>query len=231
MYRQLISPEQVETFRQAVYATIPEVDRAKLGYIGLLGSANSRGKFVHDLDVLVFPTPEAGIGEAIVAMNTFFKTLDARLQRDQGLYLATCPRKILQPEVQHIIGQVRGIRNKLSTHTIFFPDFRSITNITPQDFMKTVSENSETVLGNFDAIRQRQDKPKKTLEPYFFMTDYQIALVADRYPKQLTLEKTDDILAYLAKNYGLRAQTVMPRTPADCARVMNEVLLELDRAA
>lgn len=231
MYRQLIPPQDVETFRQAVYATIPEVDRAKLGYIGLLGSANSRGKFVHDLDVLVFPTLEAGIGEAIVAMNTFFKTLDTRLQKDSGLYLATCPRKILQPEVQHIIGQVRGRKNKLSTHTIFFPDFRSITNITPQDFMRTVSENSETVLGNFDVIRQRQDKPKKTLEPYFFMTDYQISLIADRYPQPLTLEKTEDILAYLTKNYGLKIPTVMPKTPADCARVMDDILLELDRAA
>ncbi len=231
MYRQLISPQDVEKFRQAVYATIPEVDRAKLGYIGLLGSANSRGRFVHDLDVLVFPTPEAGIGEAVLAMNKFLQTVDARLQKDGGLYLATCPRKILQPEVQHIISQVRGAANKLSTHTIFFPDYRSLTRISPQDFMRTISENSEAVLGNFDVIRQRQDKPQKTLEPYFFMTDYQIALVADRYPEQLTLEKTEDILAYLTKNYGLRAQTVMPRTPADCAKVMDEVLLELDRVA
>jgi len=61
--------------------------------------------------------------------------------------------------------------------------------------------------------------------------DFQVPLVEDRYPKQLTLEKTQDLLSYMQKHYGLDFQRKMPKTPQDCARLVNEVLLELDKRA
>ena len=230
-YRQEISPEKVEKFRQAVYRTASEADKTKIGYIGLVGTSTTRGKNVHDVDLLMFPSEQSNVGEAIVAMNEFYRSLDARLQRDEGLYLATCPRKILQPEVNHIISQVRGKENKISTHTLFFPDFRSFQAFNPIGFLESISQCSEAVLGDFDIVRRIPEKPALRNEAYFMIADFQIPLVADRYPESLTLEKTENVLNYLAKIHGFRKQDILPSTPQDCARLVNQVLLELDRAA
>jgi hypothetical protein len=230
-YRQEISPENVEKFRRAAYRTASEVDKTKLGYIGLIGTSTTRGQSVHDLDVLVFPSPNVGVGEAIIAMNDFYRALDARLQAEDGLYLATCPRKILQAEVNHIIGQVRGRKNKLSTHTLFFPDERSFNVINPVGFPESSSFQREDVVGDFDVIRRTREMPQKTLEPFFWIGDYNISLVADRYPGKLVLEKTEEVTAYLKTRYNLVTGTTLPRTSDDCAKLVDEVLLELDRRA
>jgi len=104
------------------------------------------------LDVLVFPSQQAGVGEAIIAMNAFYRALDARLQAEEDLYLATFPRKILQPEVVHIIGQQRGQRNRMPTHTLFFPDFRSFLAFNPIGFLESISSKQEVICGDFDAV-------------------------------------------------------------------------------
>ncbi len=229
-YRQEISPERVEKFRQAVYRTASEADRSKLGYIGLIGTALTKEKPVHDVDVLVFPSASANVGEAIISMNNFYHSLDARIQTDEGLYLATCPRKILEPEVNHIISQIRGRDCKISTHTLFFPDFRSFQQINPIGFLESITQNAEAVVGDFDSIRRTTEKPQKQLDPYFLIADFQVPLVADRYPKQLLLEKTQDICDYLAKHYGVKKPRNLPSTPQGCVNLVNEILLGLDKA-
>ena len=230
VYKDKISPEHTVAFRSALEKAVGETDLAKLGYVGLIGSGLVEGRSVHDVDVLVFPNPDVGVGESIIAMNGLYKTVDSILQKDRGLYLATCPRNIFQLEVNYLIGQTYGHKGKISTHTLFFPDFRSFQALNPVDFAKSIKKNSLPLKGNMNVLSQRPNISQKRLEPYFLVADYQIPLVADRYPEILVLQKTEDVVDYLKKHYGVAFNGAFPKHAKDCPEVIDDVLLALDAA-
>lgn len=229
MYRETMSKEQVAKFRKAIEKTADNADSSKIGYVGLIGSSLS-DEPVHDLDILIFPQPTANVGETINAMNQFYKILDERLRKDNGLYLATCPRKVMQAEVNHIIGERNGYDGKLSTHTLFFPDYRSFKNLNPVGFLESIAQKAHTLKGDPAVIKRCSTFEQKVLDPYFLIADYQIPLVSGKYPEVLVLKKTEEIIDYLKENYGISCD-FSASTPKECEDLTSQLLLELDKAA
>jgi hypothetical protein len=231
IYREEIPPEYVAAFKNAIAKAVREVDQSKLGYIGLVGSGLVDAAPVHDIDVLVFPSVGARVGESMLAMNRMYRRLDEILDEEEGLFIAPCPRKILQAETNHIIGQTRGFPNKLSTHTLFFPDYRSFLRHNPPRFLRSVMQTSLGLHGDFGVIKERDNSPLQELERYFLIADYQIPLVYDRYPDVLVLQKTEEIIDCLNKHHGCSFNMQGIDNPAACSQKAEELLLYLDKAA
>jgi hypothetical protein len=225
---EIISPKNVEIFRESLQRIVNEVDLSKLGYIGLIGTGLATGEPVSDIDVLILPNPEYRIGESIIAMNGLYQELDKILQSDYGLYLAPFPRKMYQDEVNYIIGENKGIANKIATHTLFFPDLPSFLSINPAGFMRSINENSYALFGDLDTLMKLDPKSQKTLDPYFMITDFNVQLFEGKYPDELILQKGTHLLKYLNKFYGVPGVVPIIRTSRDCVRAVDDTLLELD---
>ena len=225
--RRKITNQKVEKFRTSLEKSLKDIDRSKIGYVSLIGSVDSNAS-VHDIDIMMFPSKNAGMGESILEMNRFYDCLDERLQRDQGLYIATCPKKILQPETYHIIGQEKSNEKMIPLHTLFYPDYCSFNAINPVDFKEKINNSLIPLIGEFDNITERENIPQKVLEPYFFIIAHQIPLIADRYPEKLVEQKTLEVLDYLETHYDI-SDIDKPRNLSDCKKVIKEALNMLDK--
>ena len=231
LHRECITPEQLDLFCAYLPRALEQSDTGKFGYVGLIGTGRTSRHAIHDIDVLVFPSPGAKMGEAIMAMNAVYATLDAMLQKDHKLFLATCPRKAYQAETNHIVVQTRGAQGKISTHTLFFPDERSLVSFSPVKFPETAKRQETTLLGRFDIVHELPMHDRFMLDPLFLISDYQIPLIADRYPGKLVLQKTEEVIDYLNKNYAMTISKTGLKRPDECPAIINAILQELDRAA
>ncbi|MFA5797453.1 MAG: hypothetical protein WC916_05450 [Candidatus Woesearchaeota archaeon] len=224
--RESISPKQLESVRIATEHAVHYSDLTALGYIGFIGTGITTGRFVHDIDILVFPKPGVLLGQAIKSMNVFYRTIDDVLRKDSHLYLATCPRKIMQAEVNYIIGSQNGFSQKISVHTLFFSDEERFVRLNPKSFAEDIYKQNLCLHGSLTVLSSLVPIADFS-EDYLWLLDYQISLVAKTYPLSLLRQKTVELHDRFKKYHGFTGPLCI-KTRIDCIALANDLLNLVD---
>jgi hypothetical protein len=215
--RRIITEEQRDIFLNALGIAINDTNNESIGYIGVIGSMPG-----HDIDVLMLKKSGSFIGQSLIEMFNIYKKIDEIVGTNHAALISPFPKVIMQDEVNYIISQHTGRNDIIPVHTLYFPDHESFIKRSPVHFLDSIKNRTLDFKGNLDFSDTDFSTPQELLDKYFFICDFQIPLIQDKYPKQLYQDKAAHLLSYLKRNYNIRT------TKSD-GHAINDILLELDR--
>ena len=87
-YRHFVDERMKKIFIESLKEAVEEIKLKKLGFVGIIGSVDR--KHSHDIDVMMFPSEKARIGEAILEMIQLYeKTLKKRRKKRKEMLFST----------------------------------------------------------------------------------------------------------------------------------------------
>ncbi len=205
-YRHIIDSETAKLFENALKETIKKSPPKKLGFIGLILDYNKKEH--HDLDVLIFPSKEAKIGEAIIELTELYAKIEKKLkEKNERYYLATSARKITQELTYYLAGLEEGTASLIPIHSLFFPDYKSFKKFNPSNFEKEIKKSLITIHGKFDIIKEvKNDIPQEKLEPYFVILDFELNARIKTFPRHNIRASAESLFTYLKDKYGIKVK-------------------------
>jgi len=206
-----------QNFINALEKSLVNSDTSQLGYVGLIGSLRN------DVDIVMFPSIGANIGEALIASRDILKEADNFLQ--QG-YVSACSLFCMQPETYFLAAQTKGKNGQVKIHDLFFPDKNSLVNNSPAKFANNVLNTQQTLFGNYDIIEQLPTHNQEELEPFFVLQNSQ--LLHSHLPEKVLIDKTRKTISYINKNYNTSTNIPKSLHHSDCERLVRDTFCELD---
>jgi hypothetical protein len=227
-YRHIIDKKTKELLITSVKKVIKTFDLKNIGFVGIIGSLKE--EYSHDIDILIFPSKEAKIGEAIISVAEFYVRLGKELKKHhERFYPVVSPKKNMQEMIYYIAGLQEGGAGLIPIHSLFFPDYRSFKIFNPEDFQKEIKKSLINFYGNFEIIKELNDIPQKKLEPYFLILDFEMSSKLKTFPRHLIRTHAESLFNYLKTKYGLE---IKPNKYYDLKYVEKEIiriLKELDK--
>ena len=227
-YRHIIDKEVKDVFIKSIKETIKKSNLKNIGFIGIIGSLKE--EYSHDIDVLIFPAKKAKIGEAIVSVSKFYEALERILRRHhERFYPVVAPKKSMQEMIYYIAGLQEGGAGLIPIHSLFFSDYKSFKKFNPEDFQKEIKKTLVTLYGKFDVIKDiRNDISSKSLEPYFFILDYEMSSKLKVFPRHLIRTSAESLFHYLKIKYGIKTNKKIHNL-REIDKEIKRILRELDK--
>jgi len=197
-----IGHKQVEIFNKAQQRALKEVDSYKFGLIGRIGSLNEMKNEFYDIDNIISPAKEIGLGEVIIEQSRLYGIID-KYVRESGYYLALVPKMTYQEEVYELSAQANGgFEKQIPIHTLLFIDKKSVISVTCDDFVSRIEKKIQPILGNVENLIDREIINPKKLEQHFYIAESQIGIY-NNLPEDFALRKGYLKLNYLLKHYDI----------------------------
>jgi len=201
-YRHRIDKKTKKIFIKYFKQALSEVDVNKFGFVGILGSVKE--KYSHDIDVLIFPSKDAKIGESIKEMAKLYKKVDELLKaHHERYYVVWCPKKVIQEMMYYLSSLEEGGAGLIPVHSLFFTDYVSFKKFNPKSFEKEIKKNMITLYGRFEIIKELKVYPSEKIEPYFFILEYSMCSKIKTFPRHLIRSSTESLLTHLKDKYKL----------------------------
>ena len=203
-YRHFIEPEVKKLFINSLKYAIKNIDKDKLGFIAVIGSAQDENKS-HDIDVLIFPNINVKIGEAIIETAKLYNSAEKFLKKyHERYYIAACPKKAIQELTYYLASLEEGAAGLIPVHSLFYSNYHDFISLNPKDFLKSIKKNMIILHGDFEIIKKLKRLPQKKLEPYFFVLDFEMTSKIKTFPKHLTRASAESLFEYLKKKYDIK---------------------------
>lgn len=229
-YRHTIDKRTKEIFVKSLKETIRQSDLTNIGFIGVIGSV--REEYSHDIDLLIFPSKSARLGEAIISVSRFYEKLGEILKKHhERFYPVVSPKKSIQEMVYYLAGLQEGGAGLIPIHSLFYPDKKSFLNFNPSNFQKEIKKTLITLHGDFGVLNElRNDIPQKKLEPYFWILDFEMASKMKTFPRHLVRTSAESLFTYLKSKYGIKVNAKKIHDLRDIERELSNILRNLDKA-
>ncbi len=229
-YRHIVDKKTKEIFINSLKKVLKKFHFKELGFIGVIGSLKE--EYSHDIDILIFPSENAKIGEAIMSVVDFYNKLEKELKKcHERFYLVCSPKKAMQETDYYVASLQEGSAGLIPIHSLFFPDYKSFKKFNPKDFQKEINKDLISLYGHFDIIKKiRNDIPQKKLEPYFFILDFEMASKLKIFPRHLVRAKAESLFSYLNSKYNLGIKNKKFHNLGDIEKEFFRILKELDKS-
>jgi hypothetical protein len=227
-YRHIVDKKTKEIFINSLKKVLKKFHFKELGFIGVIGSLKE--EYSHDIDILIFPSENAKIGEAIMSVVDFYNKLEKELKKcHERFYLVCSPKKAIQETDYYLASLQEGSAGLIPVHSLFFPDYKSFKKFNPKDFQKEIKKNLITLYGNFDVIKKiKNNIHQRKLEPYFFILDFEMVSKLKVFPKHLVRAKAESLFSYLKLKYGIEIKKKKFHNLNDIEKELFEILKKLD---
>ncbi len=217
-YRHVIEVEIVKLFEEAIKTVIKRQPPKKFGFLGLVADYNKT--LHHDIDLLIFPTMNAKIGESLIELTEFYSEIEKELKKKhERYYLATCTKKIMQELVYYLAGLEEGAPGLIPVHSLFFPDYPSFKRVNPISFEHEIKKHLIPLYGRFDIIKKIKPIPQEKLEPYFVILDFEMSARIKTFPRHNIRSSAESLFHYLKDKYGIK---VINKLPHDIKEIEEE---------
>lgn len=229
-YRHIVPKEVIEHFREAVKSVLRQRNFKKLGFIGLM--VDWKKKQHHDIDLIIFPSNDAKIGEAMIELIKFYNLVEKELQKKhERYYLATCPKMAMQEYMYYISSIEEGAAGLVPVHSMFFTNYHDFKAISPKGFSTKVEKGItlETLHGEFSKLKSAKALPQKKLEPYFFVLDFELNARIKTFPRHIIRTSTEHLFKYLKIKYNLPINDKIPHDVGEVEREFVKLMKRLDK--
>jgi len=227
-YRHIIDKKTKDIFVKSVKGVISNNKFRDIGFVGIVGSIDK--EYSHDIDLLIFPSKNAKIGDAISSIVKFYDSLDKELKRHhERFYIAITPKKSTQEMVYYLASLQEGGAGLIPIHSLFFPDYKSFKKFNPENFQKEIKKNLITLHGEFGVIHEiRNDISQSKLEPYFVILDFEMSSKLKTFPKHLIRTSAESLFSYLHSKYNIPLSKKKHHNILDIEREIFRMLKYLD---
>jgi len=227
-YRHKINKNLKKEFYKSFKEAIANIDIKKFGFIGIIGSFDKKES--HDIDILIFPSKGAKLGETIIEIENLYSETEKNLRKiNNKYYIAASPKKSIQELVYYLSSLQEGSIGLIPVHSLFFINYRDFKKFNPKDFEKQIKKDLITFYGDFDIIKQLPNLPGKILEPYFFILEFDMASRIKSFPKHLVRASAESLFEYLHKKYGIEVRDEPPYKIEDIHKDFRKLLYILDK--
>lgn len=202
-YRHVIDKETKEVLINSLKKIIRKSDLTKIGFIGVIGSLKE--EYSHDIDILIFPSVSAKIGETIISITRLYYQLEGELKKhNERFYISVSPKKVMQEMIYYLSAIQEGGAGLIPIHSLFFPDYKSFKKFNPKGFQREIKKSLITLYGDFDIIQKiRNNLSQKDLEPYFVILDFEMNSKLKTFPRHLIRSSAESLFSYLKPKYNL----------------------------
>jgi len=228
-YRHVLDKKAKKFFIESLKKTIKKLNLENIGFIGVIGSFEE--ELSHDIDVLIFSSKDAKIGEVIISIAEFYDNLEKDMKKHhERFYISCSPRKAMQEMIYYLASLQEGGAGMIPVHSLFFPDLKSFKSFNPKDFQKEIKKELITLHGNFNIIKKlRNDIPQKKLEPYFVILDFEMNSKMDTFPRHLIRTSAESLFSYLSSKYKLKIKKKKFHDIREIESELKRLLKELDK--
>lgn len=206
-YRHFVDETTKRIFMESLKEAVDRFKPKKLGFIGVGGSIKE--KHSHDIDLIIFPTENAKIGEAILEIVSLYKEIDQILKKKhQRYYFVPCPKKTSQELVHYLAALEEGSAGLIPVHSLFFTDYESFKRLNPASFIRAIITQKlvVTIYGDLNIIKKLKSLPPKKLEPYFCIIDFEMNARIKNFPRHLIRASAESLFGYLENKYGIKTK-------------------------
>lgn len=228
-YRHIVDKKTKKVFVDSLKDLIKEFNLRNIGFVGVLGS--HKEDYSHDIDILIFPSEKAKIGEFIISVMDFYVKLEEKLKKHhERLFISCSPRKILQEMTYYLSSLQEGGAGLIPVHSLAFVDLKSFEQFNPEDFKKEIKKNMIALHGKFEIINKLKNNiPQKKLEPYFLILDFEMNSKLKSFPRHLVRSNAESLFSYLKSKYGIMADISKIHNLEEIKPEILRILYELDR--
>jgi hypothetical protein len=228
-YRHVIDSNVAKLFEGALREVLNEKKLKNIGFVGLV--LNYAKKEHHDIDVLIFPSENAKIGETLIELASLYTDVEKILKKKhERYYLATCTKKTLQELVYYLASLEEGAPGLIPIHSLFFPDYKSFKKFNPAAFEKEINKNLITLYGDFDVIhRSKYDISQEQLEPYFIVLDFEMSARIKTFPRHNIRASAESLFHYLKDKYGIKVTDKIPHDVKEIEKEIIKLMREIDK--
>ena len=228
-YRHVVSKEMKTAFIGSLKKVIKKFDLKNICFIGVLGSFKK--EYSNDIDVLIFPSENAKLGESIISVVEFYKELGTDIRKyHERFYLACSPKMAMQEMDYYLASLQEGAAGLIPVHSLFFTDQKSFKKFNPRDFQKEIKKTLITLHGDFNIIKKlKSDITQKKLEPYFVILDFEMSSRLKVFPRHLLRSKTESLFSYLNSKYGIKIKKKKFHNTKEIEKEVFRILRELDK--
>ena len=227
-YRHFIDRETAELFESTLRKVVSKHKPKKLGFVGIIDSPKK--EYHHDIDVLIFPSKKAKIGEALIELVKLYDRVDAELKKKHKRhYLVTCPMMSMQELIYFIASIEEGSAGLIPIHSLFFTNHRDFKKFNPKEFQKEMIKQLVTIYGDFSIIKELETLPQKKLEPYFFVINFELNARIRTFPKHSIRASAEHLFHYLRTKYDLKISDEVPHNTHEIEKEFIKLMKQLDR--
>ncbi len=227
-YRHVLSKKIIIEFEDSVKNILKKNKFSKLGFIGIM--VDYEKKEHHDIDIIIFPSEKAKIGEAMIELVKFYDLVEKDLQKkNERYYLATCPKMAMQEFMYYLAGIEEGSAGLIPVHSMFFTSYKDFKSISPKGFVKKFESHSRALHGNIEQAKKLSGISQKKLEPYFFILDFELNARIKTFPRHLIRTSTEHLFHYLKVKYQIPIKEKIPHTIKEIEKDFIKLMKRLDK--
>ncbi len=222
-YRHFLDSKIKKLFIDSLKKAVKKIDKTKIGFIGIIGSHSKKQS--HDINILIFPSIDAKIGESIIEIAKLYEITEKELKKHhERYYVAASPKKATQEVIYYLAALEEGAPGLIPVHSLFFTNYRDFKKFNPKDFQKEIKKDMITIHGNFNIIKKLPEMSQKKLEPYFFILDFEMTSRIKTFPKHLIRASAESLFDYLQKKYNIKSK----KTPHTIPTIQKQFIKTLD---
>ena len=227
-YRHFVDKKTKEIFTECLKAAVKKSKLDKIGFIGIIGSIEE--KYSHDVDLIIFPSKKAKIGESILEVIKLYEEIDKILKEKHPMYyFVPCPRKAMQELVYYLATLEEGSAGLIPVHSLFFTDYKSFEKLNPINFIKEIKKTLVTLYGNFEIIKGLEELPQEKLEPYFWIIDFEMNARIKNFPRHLIRASAESLFTYLGDKYDIKTSKKKMHNIKEIEEEFLKLLVQLDK--
>lgn len=228
-YRHIIDKKTKDIFIKSIKKVISNFYLKDIGFIGVIGSLKK--EYSHDIDILIFPSEKARIGDSIVSVSNFYEELEKELKNHHERFCPiVSPKKNMQEMIYYLAGLQEGGAGLIPIHSLFFTDLKSFRKLNPENFQREIKKTMITLYGEFNVINKLQkDIPQEKLEPYFWILDFEMSSKFRTFPRHLIRAMAESLFNYLKNKYKIRISKKKFHDVAEIEQEIYRILMELDK--
>lgn len=226
-YRHVVPKEVIDDFERAVKIVLQNNKFNKLGMIGLM--IDYEKEVQHDIDLVIFPSSIAKIGEAMIELMKFYRLVEKELQKkNERYYLATCPKMAMQEFMYYIASLEEGATGLIPVHSMFYTNYRDFVKLSPKKFVEKFEKIVIILHGSLEEARKIKALPQRKIEPYFFVLDFELNARIKTFPRHLIRTSTEHLFHYLKVKYSLPLNEKIPHNIVEIEKDFIKLMKTLD---
>lgn len=227
-YRHIIDRAVALDFEKALRKAISILKPKKLGFVGIIDSPKK--EYHHDIDVMVFPSKKAKIGEALIELIKLYDEAEKQLKKKhKRYYLVTCPLMSMQQLIYYIASIEEGAAGMIPIHSLFFTNHRDFKRFNPKEFQTEIKKQMVTLHGDFSIIKEIKALPQGKLEPYYFILNFELNARIRNFPRHSVRASAEHLFHYLNTKYNIQISKEIPHSLSDIQKEFEKLMKKLDK--
>jgi hypothetical protein len=191
----------MKIFINSLKLALTKLDKKNIGFVGVINPGKEDS---HDVDVLIFPSKNAKLGESLISVMKLYNLTNKILKKNhKRYYIAPCPRKVIQEMVYYLSSLEEGGSGLIPVHSLFFPNYKSFKKFNPPGFENSIKKHLVSLYGKYDLIKELPIFTDKVLDVYFTIIDFEMNVRIRNFPKYLVRSSAESLFSYLRKKLAM----------------------------